>query len=232
MEALRLSINLAGTGIIFQFWGNTYPVKDTLKAAGLMYEGDSKSWEIYFEKSQITKEDIEKIIKLSQDVEVESRYVCQSDAAAEFIDTFFEDAEETEPVEDNESEDEKVEEDNEETKPVAKFNKSEIMTKAWEMFKSTVLTFSECLKRVWANAKQAVANAALIGIKFVDGMDITVNGYTRVLNRWTKNGHDRVYINGGSRKGDGYVDLKTGYVHTGSLSYQTKIAEIILAMEF
>lgn len=115
------------------------------------------------------------------------------------------------------------------------YNKSEIMTKAWEMFKSysaRALTFGECLKRVWANAKQAVANAALIGIKFVDGMDITVNGYTRELRRWTKNGHDRVYVNGGSRKGDGYVDLKTGYVHMGSLSYQTKIAEIILAMEF
>ena len=63
--------------------------------------------------------------------------------------------------------------------------------------------------------------------------EITVDGYTRTLNRWTKGSHDRVYINGGSHRGDGFVDLvhKTANLR-GKYSYSAKMAEIILAMEF
>ena len=55
----------------------------------------------------------------------------------------------------------------------------------------------------------------------------------RTLSRWTKGNYDRVYINGGSRAGDGFVDLKNRVACLrGELSYQTKIADMILAMEF
>lgn len=71
-------------------------------------------------------------------------------------------------------------------------------------------------------------------MKFINGMEVTTSdGYTRILNRWTKNGMDRVYINGGSRKGDGYVDLKTCETHlNGNIRYQKEIAEMILDMYF
>lgn len=34
-----------------------------------------------------------------------------------------------------------------------KLNKSEIMKNAWKMFRQSTLTFSECLKKSWENAK-------------------------------------------------------------------------------
>lgn len=120
---------------------------------------------------------------------------------------------------------------------MTKYNKSEIMRRAWEIrrsYYSRSLTFGECLKRAWAEAKMAVENAKAYAIKkFENGMEITVDGYTRTLSRWTKGGHDRVYINGGSRKGDGYVDLVRKEANLyNSCKYNVKMAEIILAMEF
>lgn len=38
------------------------------------------------------------------------------------------------------------------------YNKSEIMKRAWNIFRSTKNTFSECLKRAWAWAKSVVCN--------------------------------------------------------------------------
>lgn len=78
-----------------------------------------------------------------------------------------------------------------------KYNKSEIMKKAWELKKSyraRSLTFGQCLSRAWDEAKQVAAENAYNGVVFVNGMEITMNGVTRTLNRWTKNGMDRVYI--------------------------------------
>ena len=69
--------------------------------------------------------------------------------------------------------------------------------------------------------------------KFTDGMEITVDGYTRTLKRWTKGGYDRVYINGGCREGDGFVDLKNKRMFlNGGIDFQVKIDEKILAMAF
>lgn len=71
-------------------------------------------------------------------------------------------------------------------------------------------------------------------MKFQDGMEVTTSdGYTRTLTRWTKYGKDRVYINGGSRSGDGFVDLvsKKAFLN-GSLKYQKEIADMILDMDF
>ncbi len=110
-----------------------------------------------------------------------------------------------------------------------KYNLSEIMKKAWSIKKSNKeVTFSECLKKAWAMAKALVNK-----IKFVNNMDIEADGYTRELTRWTKGGHDRIYINGGSRRGDGYIDLIKGVACLrGNLTYQKKMAEMILAMDF
>ena len=116
-----------------------------------------------------------------------------------------------------------------------KYNLSKIMKRAWEMKRSyhcRALTFAQCLKKSWAEAKNEYQNS-LVPEKFTDGMEITVDGYTRTLNRWTKGGYDRVYINGGSRKGDGFVDLKNKMMFlNGAYTFQVKIAEKILAMAF
>lgn len=37
-----------------------------------------------------------------------------------------------------------------------KYNLSKIMKRAWELFRTTVKSFSECLKKAWAEAKEAV----------------------------------------------------------------------------
>lgn len=119
---------------------------------------------------------------------------------------------------------------------MTKYNKSEIMKNAWEISRRWTargLTFGQCLEKAWAEAKKAAQNAAAYAItKFEDGMEITVDGYTRVLNRWTKYGNDRIYVNGGSRKGEGYIDLKNGNCTLNKTSYNAKIKEIVLAMEF
>lgn len=115
-----------------------------------------------------------------------------------------------------------------------KYNKSEIMKKAWEKRRSYScrgLTFGQCLKNAWEEAKTEYQNS-LVPKEFVDGMEITVDGRTRTLKRWTKNGYDRIYINGECRKGDGFVDIKNGVAHlNGGLTYQEHIAEKILEMK-
>lgn len=112
-----------------------------------------------------------------------------------------------------------------------KYNKSEIMKNAWNLKKNyKKLTFSECLKRSWEKAKIEYQNT-LVPTVFTNNMEITVDGYTRTLTRWTKYGYDRVYINGGSRQGDGFVDIKNKRSFLrGNLTYQTKMAEKILVM--
>ncbi len=69
-------------------------------------------------------------------------------------------------------------------------------------------------------------------MKFTNEMSVTTSdGYTRILTRWTKGEHDRIYINGGSRSGDGYVNLVDRSAHLlGGLKYQKEIAEMILDM--
>lgn len=117
-----------------------------------------------------------------------------------------------------------------------RYDKKQIMTRAWEMkrnYNCRALTFGECLKRAWAAAKTAVENAKAYAItKFENNMEITVDGVTRTLTRWTKGGYDRVYVNGGSRRGEGFIDIKNGKSNLNNTSYNVKIAEIVLAMEF
>lgn len=70
--------------------------------------------------------------------------------------------------------------------------------------------------------------------KFENGMSITVSydsgDYTRTLNRWTKNGKDRIYINDYKGRSEGYVDLKTMTAYVGDLLYINDIADAIIEM--
>lgn len=114
-----------------------------------------------------------------------------------------------------------------------RYNLSKIMKRAWELKRSySSLNFAQCLKRAWEEAKTEYQNS-LVPVSFTDGMEITVDGYTRTLKRWTKGSFDRVYINGGSRRGDGFIDLINRRTFlNGNLTYQVKMAEKILAMAF
>lgn len=103
------------------------------------------------------------------------------------------------------------------------YNRSEIMKKAWEGFKSMrrqgskTYTFAQALKYAWMMAKKAVENAAkeaskeVSKIKF-DGFAV-LNGFSFKL--WEKEVSTnktirRIYINSnGSNKG-GYIDITNG----------------------
>lgn len=115
-----------------------------------------------------------------------------------------------------------------------KYNKSEIMKRAWELKRTfrNKYTFGQCLYRAWREAKEEAAENAYNGTAFVNGMGITMNGVARTLNRWTKNGMDRVYINYG-KKNDGYVDLVSRKLVGGNkCEYLAKIVEAVLSMNF
>lgn len=117
-----------------------------------------------------------------------------------------------------------------------KYNRSEIMSRAWEIkrsYSARALSFGQCLSRAWDEAKKSVAEGAYFSCKFENGMVITMENITRTLNRWTKNGMDRVYINDG-RNADGYVDLVARKSVGGSskYTYHNKIVAAILSMTF
>lgn len=122
-----------------------------------------------------------------------------------------------------------------------KYNKSEIMKNAWADFKALKnypmsdsrrnRTFGDCLRQAWFSAKKAAKEAAelaaLIGRKFAQDMEITINYVTYTLRRWTNYGKDRVYVAGG-RGHDKFVDLKSNYDNLGN----QKLASIIRAFAY
>lgn len=61
-----------------------------------------------------------------------------------------------------------------------KYNLSQIMTKAWAIRRETACTMSDALRKSWANAKAP--------------KDIISNLLAAGGRRWTKNGHDRIYL--------------------------------------
>ena len=115
------------------------------------------------------------------------------------------------------------------------YNRSEIMKRAWELYRTYrrwERTFAWCLTKAWTEAKQEASKNAYNGVDFVNGMEITINGVTRTLNRWTKNGMDRVYINYG-KKNDGYIDLVSRKIVGGNkYEYLEKIVAAVLSMNF
>lgn len=100
------------------------------------------------------------------------------------------------------------------------YNKSEIMRNAWVSFRFAKAnggkrSFGYFLRASWGKAKEKAAAARLVSesIKFENGMALEVSGHEFILNRWKKNGMDRIYLNGGRRDGYGYIDLVTGEYH-------------------
>ena len=84
-----------------------------------------------------------------------------------------------------------------------KYNLSEIMKKAWETyrkFKSFIspLSFAECLRRAWAEAKNATVKAVEITLATVKAaaQKLVISGeYEEIkVSEWSNYGRTRVYI--------------------------------------
>lgn len=84
-----------------------------------------------------------------------------------------------------------------------KYNRSEIMKKAWSLFRGALNrnSFATCLSMSWKIAKAAAEREAFTGKKVVSLM-----GYS--FNFWKGGKNRRVYING-TRTYGGYIDLNT-----------------------
>lgn len=124
-----------------------------------------------------------------------------------------------------------------------KYNKSEIMKNAWEAYKARKLypaydyrsrvTFADCLRQAWFSAKesarQAIALASMIGKKFCNDMEITIDYVTYTLRRWTNYGKDRVYVTGGKNRSGHYVDLMSSY---DNVVHGDQLVSIIRSLQY
>lgn len=118
-----------------------------------------------------------------------------------------------------------------------KYNMKKIMQNAWKFFRNhTCKTFADALRFAWhleKSAKQDDAEFARVaGKKFEDGMEITFNGFTAILRRWTKGNHDRIYLNTNGTRKFGYVDLKAKKAYTDGKTCTDKMAKAVLSMTF
>lgn len=95
-----------------------------------------------------------------------------------------------------------------------KYNKSEIMKKAWALFKNAFGTFSECLKRAWQIAKMSDGWKA--ATKYYEHYFTICQFYDRFEMRcseWKKYGKDRTYIDAVAIQDGTVVKVyKVGYV--------------------
>lgn len=71
-----------------------------------------------------------------------------------------------------------------------KYNLSEIMTKAWELFRKLEISFSEALHRAWITAKAAPVNdAAITEAKAAAGITEEVNTWSG----WREAGYEVIH---------------------------------------
>lgn len=84
-----------------------------------------------------------------------------------------------------------------------KYNRSNIMKKAWELFRGKLnrSSFGTCLMMAWKIAKAAAERETFTGKKAINMM-----GYT--FNYWRGGNNRRVYING-TRTYGAFIDLNT-----------------------
>ncbi|MDL2236172.1 hypothetical protein LJC07_08590 [Christensenellaceae bacterium OttesenSCG-928-L17] len=118
-------------------------------------------------------------------------------------------------------------------------NADEIMERAqniWKLYENrsySKVTFDDCLQKAQKEAEEEDALNALMGIRFKNGMELTISGYRRILTRWKKGGYDRVYINATHRKTEGYVDIKNNEEHLYSnVAFLVDMATVIKSMVF
>lgn len=91
-----------------------------------------------------------------------------------------------------------------------KYNKSMIMKRAWEIKKEDDRNvFSACLKMAWAEAKATPAADRIAELEALG------------FKRWTKGGHDRLYINATD------LGLEVKFRRTGSIEEATFCGEYI-----
>ena len=90
-----------------------------------------------------------------------------------------------------------------------RYNLRKIMKRAWEMVKTLGFSLSSALKKAWEEAK-VLANK----IKFEKYCKILKPGQLEgygdscylFFKRWTKNGHDRIYVNDYKRRTIGFFE--------------------------
>lgn len=84
-----------------------------------------------------------------------------------------------------------------------KYNRSNIMKKAWELFRGKLnrSSFATCLRIAWAIAKAGIERETFTGKKAV-----TMMGFT--FRFWKGGKQRRVYVNGAHTR-DSYIDLST-----------------------
>lgn len=105
-----------------------------------------------------------------------------------------------------------------------RYNMSEIMKAAWKKKKTfgSLYTFSYCLKEAWAKAKEAATIEEYSNREFENGMtvhyDFMYSHDVYTLNRWTKYGKDRIYVNFENGKNFGYYDLINKKIWFGNYS--------------
>lgn len=86
-----------------------------------------------------------------------------------------------------------------------KYNLSEIMKKAWNLFKTAQtwvakyrLSFGECLRRAWANAKKAIQKPAVITLETIKALAnklVSSGEYESIsCKEWNGYGCSRIYI--------------------------------------
>ena len=95
-----------------------------------------------------------------------------------------------------------------------KYNKSEIMKKAWSLYRDEYGPFSVCLKRAWEIYK--MSRGMRSAVLHYDHY-FTNHAYASMemqCNRWTKYGKDRTYINAIARNAYGIIvkTYKVGYI--------------------
>lgn len=106
-----------------------------------------------------------------------------------------------------------------------RYNMSEIMKAAWgwkKIFKES-FTFSYCLKKAWAEAKEAASIEEQGSQKFENGMTICYHDDFFTLNRWTKYGKDRIYVNFSNGKNFFYYDIIGKKAYAGKANGMTKV---------
>ena len=112
-----------------------------------------------------------------------------------------------------------------------KYNRSEIMKKAWEFFrmakvnnwKHTFRTFGECLRVAWRLAKEARVEAerkAKEATIFTGKKAVSFEGFT--FRFWQGGKNRRIYING-YHDGGAYIDLADNRIVTFRKTWDSAI---------
>lgn len=71
-----------------------------------------------------------------------------------------------------------------------KYNLSEIMTRAWKLFRKLGLSFAECLHRAWITAKATEINAERIAAAKVAA---GITEETKTWNGWKEAGYEVIH---------------------------------------